>query len=93
VFGRRDILFMNAADLDRLNLAHGDAVEVETALPSASDRRLRLTVIAFDIAPGSVAAYYPEANGLIPMGYQDKESGTPSYKSLPVRVRQAAMAG
>jgi hypothetical protein len=49
-----------------------------------------LTAIAHDIAPGSVGAYYPEANNLCPLDYQDKESGTPSYKSLPIRVRKVA---
>jgi molybdopterin-dependent oxidoreductase alpha subunit len=90
VFGRRDVLFMNAADLARLELEHGDRVEIETALPSSEPRRLSLTAIAHDIALGSVAAYYPEANGLVPLDYQDKESGTPSYKSVPVRIRKAA---
>src|SRR5205823_5680813 len=89
VFGRRDVLFMNEADMTANDLEHGDLVEVETALPSTAGRQLRLTAIAHDIARGSVAAYYPEANGLIPLDYQDKESGTPSYKSVPVHVRKA----
>ncbi|MGY3446178.1 MULTISPECIES: FdhF/YdeP family oxidoreductase [unclassified Bradyrhizobium] len=92
VFGRRDVLFSNAADLAERGLAHGDLVEIETALPSGEPRRLTLTAIAYDIARGSVAAYYPEANGLVPLDYQDKESGTPSYKSVPVHVRRAARA-
>jgi molybdopterin-dependent oxidoreductase alpha subunit len=90
VFGRRDVLFMNKADLAEFGLAHGDLVQVETALPSREPRRLTLTAIAHDIARGSVAAYYPEANGLVPLDYQDKESGTPSYKSVPVRIRRSA---
>jgi anaerobic selenocysteine-containing dehydrogenase len=90
VFGRRDVLFMNAADLAGLGLAHGDLVQIETALPSSQPRRLSLTAIAYDIARGSVAAYYPEANGLVPLDYCDKESGTPSYKSVPVSVHRAA---
>jgi molybdopterin-dependent oxidoreductase alpha subunit len=90
VFGRRDVVFVSATDLERLGLVHGDAVEVESALPSARIRLLRLTAVAYDIAPGSVAAYYPEANCLVPIDYQDKESGTPSYKSVPVRLRKAA---
>jgi anaerobic selenocysteine-containing dehydrogenase len=89
VFGRRDVLFMNEADLSGLGLAHGDLVQIETALPSGAPRRLTLTAIAHDIARGSVAAYYPEANGLVPLDYQDKQSGTPSYKSVPVRIRRA----
>jgi anaerobic selenocysteine-containing dehydrogenase len=59
-------------------------------LPSGGKRLLKLTAISYDIAPGSVAAYYPEANCLIPIDYQDKESGTPSYKSVPVRISKAA---
>ena len=90
VFGRRDVLFMNTADLARHGLEHGDAVDISTGLPGESHRRLRLTAIAYDIAPGSVGAYYPEANNLCPLDYQDKQSGTPSYKSIPVVIRKAA---
>jgi len=89
VFGRRDVLFMNAADLARLGLEHGDEVDINTGLPGESHRHLRLTAIAYDIAPGSVGAYYPEANNLCPLDYQDKQSGTPSYKSIPVRIHKA----
>ncbi|TAL55888.1 hypothetical protein [Pandoraea sp.] len=39
---------------------------------------------------GSVAACYPETNVLVPLDYFDKESGTPSYKSGPVRVTRSA---
>ncbi len=90
VFGRRDVLFMNDKDLKAKGLEHGDLVEIETALPSGAKRLLKLTAISYDISEGSVAAYYPEANCLIPIDYQDKESGTPSYKSVPVRVSKAA---
>ena len=90
VFGRRDVLFMNDKDLTAKGLEHGDLVEIETALPSGGKRLLKLTAISYDISEGSVAAYYPEANCLIPLDYQDKESGTPSYKSIPVRISKAA---
>ena len=87
VFGRRDIIFMNADDLVEHNLEHGDIVDVETALPSSGSHRLEgFTVIAYDIARGSVGAYYPEANGLVPLSYHDEHSGTPSYKSVPVKI-------
>ncbi|WP_340609544.1 FdhF/YdeP family oxidoreductase [Xenorhabdus bharatensis] len=86
VFGRRDVLFMNDVDLEARGLKHGDKISIETV---SQNRKLSLkdiTVISFSIAPGTVAAYYPEANILIPLDYIDKESGTPSYKSVPVRV-------
>jgi anaerobic selenocysteine-containing dehydrogenase len=90
VFGRRDVLFMNEVDLLAQKIEHGDVVEVMTAVPSTPGRRLRLTAISYDIALGSVAAYYPEANNLCPLDYQDKESGTPSYKAIPVRVHRVS---
>ncbi|WP_035359507.1 FdhF/YdeP family oxidoreductase [Achromobacter insuavis] len=90
VFGRRDVLFMHADDLARHGLKHGDKVELHSGLPGQAHRRLQLTAIAYDIAPGSVGAYYPEANNLCPLDYQDRQSGTPSYKSIPVVISKAA---
>lgn len=92
VFGRRDVLFMNEADMAEQGIEHGDVVDIETAI---GDRKLRLekiTAIAYEIARGSVGAYYPEANVLVPLDYIDKESGTPSYKSVPVRLQRSAEA-
>ncbi|WNY86795.1 FdhF/YdeP family oxidoreductase [Leclercia adecarboxylata] len=86
VFGRRDVLFMNEEDMQQLGLEHGDRVDIYTALPGSQQRLDDITVVAYSIAPGTVAGYYPEANVLVPLDYLDKESGTPSYKSVPVRL-------
>jgi molybdopterin-dependent oxidoreductase alpha subunit len=94
VFGRRDVLFVNEEDLAARKLEHGDLVDVETALASGSPLRLvGLTAVAYDIARGSVAAYYPEANVLVPLTHHDEQSGTPSYKSVPVRISRSPLAG
>jgi molybdopterin-dependent oxidoreductase alpha subunit len=91
VTGRRDILFMNEADLADCALEHGDTVDITSILPGCETLRLTgITAIAFDIARGSVAAYYPEANCLLPLDYHDPRSGTPSYKSVPVRISRSA---
>jgi anaerobic selenocysteine-containing dehydrogenase len=89
VFGRRDVVFMNRQDMADQKLEHGDVVDVETVLPGAAGRLAGFTVIAYDIAPGSVAAYYPEANGLVPLSHHDAQSGTPSYKSVPVKISRS----
>ncbi|EKF74615.1 acid resistance protein YdeP [Alcanivorax hongdengensis A-11-3] len=86
VFGRRDVLFMNAEDMAERGLVHGDKVDIETALDGSTLRYDNLTAIEYSVARGTVAAYYPEANRLVPLDYNDKESGTPSYKSVPVRI-------
>ena len=95
VFGRRDVVFLNAEDLADRGLAAGDRVDLhaapepgEAADPGAVLKGL--TAVAYEIPRGSAGAYYPEANVLIPLGHHDKQSGTPSYKSVPIRVVRAA---
>jgi molybdopterin-dependent oxidoreductase alpha subunit len=91
VFGRRDVVFMNEHDLASHGIAHGDVIDIKTALPGGRVLELKgFTAVKHDIAEGSVAAYYPEANGLVPMDHHDAHSGTPSYKSVPVRITRAA---
>ena len=74
-------------------MAEGRVIDVE-AIPMPDDpegaRILRgLTAVSFAIARGSAAAYYPEANPLVALGHHDIRSGTPAYKSVPVRIRAA----
>ncbi|MEL7941640.1 FdhF/YdeP family oxidoreductase [Pseudomonas delhiensis] len=89
VFGRRDVLFMNPDDLAARGLEHGDLVDIETITAGRKLRYEKITAIEYKIAAGSVAAYYPEANRLVPLDYIDVDSGTPSYKSVPVRVMRS----
>lgn len=89
VFGRRDVLFMNPADLESRGLAHGDLVDIETVTQGRKMRYEKITAIEYKISAGSVGAYYPEANQLVPLDYIDVDSGTPSYKSVPVKVMRS----
>ncbi len=89
VFGRRDVLFMSPADLESRGLAHGDLVDIETVTQGRKLRYEKITAIEYKISTGSVGAYYPEANQLVPLDYIDVDSGTPSYKSVPVRVMRS----
>ncbi|WP_338768820.1 FdhF/YdeP family oxidoreductase [Massilia sp. METH4] len=97
VTGRRDVLFVNEADLAERGLEHGDMVDIEAVAECdhpGEPRILRnLVAVAFDIARGSAAAYYPEANSLVALGNYDERSGTPSYKSVPIVIRRAAAGG
>ena len=91
VFGRRDIVFMNPQDLAERGIEQGDEIDVETAFGRGQERRMgKVIAVAYEIARGSVATYYPEGNCLVPLDHHDAQSGTPSYKSVPVRVLRAA---
>lgn len=95
IHGRRDVVFVNAADLAALGLQHGDRVDIQACPPGAGPEHAPrvvkgLTAVAFDIAPGSLAMYYPEGNALVALDSHDLRSGTPAYKSVPVRLLAAA---
>ncbi len=98
IFGRRDVVFLNADDLAEHGIAAGDRVDVVAATQADGGERdetspeaamLHLTAVAYNIPKGCAGAYYPEANVLIPLDHQDARSGTPSYKSVPVRIRRS----
>jgi molybdopterin-dependent oxidoreductase alpha subunit len=77
---RRDVVMMARADADRLGVAEGDRVSVQTEAGC-----LPVRVALVDIRPGNLAMYYPEANALVPRRV-DEASGTPAFKSVLARV-------
>lgn len=82
------VVFMNEADMRVRGIAEGDLVEME----SLADDRRRVVggfwAKTHRIAVGSVGAYYPETNPLLPLSFHDVKSGTPAAKSIPVIVRR-----
>ncbi len=97
VFGRRDVVFMNADDIAARGLKAGDRVDVEAVLGGGdagqSSAALRgVTIVEFSIPRGSAGAYYPEANVLVALASHDRQSGTPSYKAVPVQILPATQA-
>jgi anaerobic selenocysteine-containing dehydrogenase len=63
--------------------AHGLTDGSKANLCSANGRMEGVTIKAFDLAKGSVMAYYPEANVLTGTAV-DPRSKTPSFKATPV---------
>ncbi len=91
VRGTRTVVFMNGADIARLGLGNGDAVDLTTALDDGVTRRVEgLRIVEYDIPQGCCGAYFPETNPLMPLSHHDPKSKVPAYKALPVRVTRAA---
>jgi molybdopterin-dependent oxidoreductase alpha subunit len=88
VFGGRMVVFMNEIDMKERGITPGALVEIE----SLADDRQRRVVRGFKARPygiprGSIGAYYPETNPLLPLAHHDLKSKTPAAKSIPVLVR------
>jgi molybdopterin-dependent oxidoreductase alpha subunit len=74
-------VMMNAADIAAHRLHDG----ARATLVSDHGRMENVMVRAFDISPGSVMAYYPEAN-ILTGTEVDPRSKTPSFKATPVAI-------
>ena len=92
--GGRHVLFMNADDITELGLADGQYVDIHGVHHDGVERVLRnFRVVSYPTPKGCVAAYYPEANVLVPMDHVAEGSNTPVSKTVLVRVQPTANAG
>ena len=93
VFGRRDVVFAHPDDIAERGLKAGDLIDLTAAFDDTGARAVRgFTLVEREIPRGCLAAYYPEANVLVALDDHDKRSGTPAYKSIPVRLAAASSA-
>lgn len=91
--GRR-VVMVNPDDMEDLGVSDGDVVDLLGIADDGVTRRAdRFRVISYPTARGSAAAYYPETNSLVPLDSVADVSGTPTSKSVIVRmVPSAAVA-
>ena len=88
VYNGRRIVFMNPADIAENGWKQGDRLDITShfAAPDGEERRTahRFLLIPYDIPRRCVAAYFPEANVLVPIGSVAKISNTPTSKAVIV---------
>jgi molybdopterin-dependent oxidoreductase alpha subunit len=88
VFGGRMVVFMNEIDMKERGIDPGALVEIESLADDGQRRILRgFKARPYAIPQGSIGAYYPETNPLLPLAHHDLKSKTPAAKSIPVLVR------
>ncbi|MBQ0744378.1 MAG: FdhF/YdeP family oxidoreductase [Pseudomonas sp.] len=87
VQGTREVLFINALDIQRLGFVPGQKVDLVALWDDGVDRRVKgFTLLEFDVPPGQAAAYYPETNPLVALDSYGKGSFTPASKFIAVRL-------
>jgi anaerobic selenocysteine-containing dehydrogenase len=86
------VIFMNADDIAGLGLESGAVVDLTSRFGDETRTAPRFVVVPYDIPRGSAAAYFPEANPLVPLGQIALRSGTPASKSIVIEVRRAPLS-
>lgn len=88
----RNVILINPDDLAELGLVDGQRVDIFSEWKDEPDRELRdFRTVAYPTARGCAAAYFPEANVLVPLDSASEESNTPVSKSVVVRVEPARL--
>ncbi|GAA1117783.1 FdhF/YdeP family oxidoreductase [Arthrobacter flavus] len=83
----RHVVFVNPEDLAELGFADGQYVDVRGEYQDGRERVLRnWRIVSYPSARGCAAAYYPEANVLVPLEEVAEGSNTPLSKAVIVRL-------
>ncbi len=83
----RQVVFVNPEDLAELGLEDGQYVDIHGEYTDQKERVLRhYRVVAYPSARGCAAAYYPEANVLVPLEAVAEGSNTPVSKHVVVKL-------
>jgi anaerobic selenocysteine-containing dehydrogenase len=82
----RRIVLVNPQELIDRNIAPGARVDITSYWHDETRVAEKVIAIPYDMPRGSAAAYFPEANVLVPVGSQAEGSGTPTSKSIEIQI-------
>ncbi len=85
--GERRVIFMNAGDMSQHGLKAGQVVDLTSHFDDGERHADRFIVVPYPIPSGCAAAYFPEANPLVPLGSKADRSHTPTSKSIVISIR------
>ncbi len=96
--GNRRVVFLNSENIDELGLKAGQILDITSHFEGVERHAFRFIVVPYPIPKDCAAAYFPEANPLVPLGSFAEKSQTPTSKSLiitiqPTRSEPPAVAG
>ena len=86
VHGNRRIVFMNALDMSEHGLKTRDIVDITSHFNSELRTSKTWFVVPYEIPRGNIAAYFPEANELVPLDSTATISNTPTSKWIEVTL-------
>ena len=86
VHGNRRIVFMNALDMSERGLKTRDVVHMTSHFRNTRRQSNDWIVVAYEIPRGNLAAYFPEANELVPLDSTADISNTPTSKWIEVSL-------
>ena len=90
ISGMRDIVFLNPDDLAVIGVKPGGRIDLTSHWHDGERHLKGFRAIPYEMPRGMAAAYFPEANVLVPVGHVAEGSNTPASKSIEVSITEAA---
>ena len=88
----RRIILVNPADLQERGIAPCSQVDITSIWGDERRTARSFTAIPYEMPRGSAAAYFPEANVLVPATSQATGSGTPTSKAVEIELTKGDLA-
>ena len=85
--GERRVILMNTGDMAERGVKSGQVVDLTSHFKDGERHAPRFIVVPYPIPQGCAAAYFPEANPLVPLGSSADRSATPTSKSIIISIR------
>ncbi|RYD26231.1 MAG: hypothetical protein EOP87_23070, partial [Verrucomicrobiaceae bacterium] len=82
----RRILLVNPEDLKERGIAPCSPVDITSYWGEERRTAEGFTAVPYEMPRGSAAAYFPEANVLVPVTSQAEGSGTPTSKAVEIGI-------
>jgi molybdopterin-dependent oxidoreductase alpha subunit len=89
IHGGRRVVMINADDITELGFTDGEMVHLISEFRGTERRAENFRIVSYSTPKGCAAAYYPETNVLVPLDSVADTSGTPTSKSVVVRLERA----
>jgi molybdopterin-dependent oxidoreductase alpha subunit len=90
VHGYRRVCFICTKDLEKHGWHAGMLVDITSVWHDGERSVQGFILVDYDIPEGCLASYFPETNPLVPLDSFAERAGTPTSKSIPVRLSVSA---
>lgn len=90
IYHGRRVIFLNESDMQEAGLVQGQLVDITSHFNGEERHAPKFMVAPYNIPSRCAAAYFPEANVLVPNGSVADESNCPASKSISISLRPSA---
>jgi anaerobic selenocysteine-containing dehydrogenase len=89
----RRVVLVHRDDIEEAGFADGDLVDIVSEFAGEERTARGFRIVAFPTPRGCAAAYYPEANALVPLRSVADGSNTPVSKAVVIRLERPKASG